>query len=116
MNARREWARHLLAAAPDAPSYGSPEWLALPESSPAKVAAVVRAAECWAIDGDDLEARLRLEVLALSRAYKRAEDAEYVAGCKAWAKTWAGGVHHPDPNLPARIEAEYREWLRGDVA
>ena len=116
MNARQEWAWHLLAAAPDAPSYGSPEWLALPEGSPAKVAAVVRAAECWAVDGDELEGRLRTEVLALTRANKQAEDAEYVAGCESWAKTWEGGVHHPDPDLPSQLEAEFRDWIRGDAA
>lgn len=116
MNARREWAARLIAAAPAAPSYGSPEWLSLPEGSPAKVAAVVRAAECWAVDGDELEDRLRREVLALSRANKRAEDADYIADCETWAKLWEGGVHHPDPGLPARLEAEFWEWVRGDAA
>lgn len=107
MNARREWARHLLDAAPDAPSYGSPEWLALPESHPAKVAAVVRAAECWAVDGDELEARLRVEVMALSRDYKQLEDAEYAARVRA-------GAHYYDrrPHA-AEIEAEFWDWIRG---
>lgn len=97
----------MIARAPGAPSYGSPEWLALPEGSPAKVAAVVRAAECWAVDGDELEERLRREVLALSRANKRAEDAEYVA------QIGAPLCSMPDP---AEIESEFWDWVRGDVA
>lgn len=113
MNARQEWARHLLAAAPDAPAYGSPEWLALPEGSPAKVAAVVRAAEAWAVDGDELEGRLRVEVMALSRANKLEDVAEYIADCEAWRQRWAGGVFHPDPDLPAQLEAEFWDWIRG---
>jgi hypothetical protein len=108
VNARQAWAQHLINAAPDAPRYGSPEWLALPESHPAKIAAVVVAAESWARDGDDLEERLRREVLALSRAYMQAEDAEYVA-------TYQRG-YAPDPNLPAQIEAEYWDWIRGEAA
>jgi hypothetical protein len=94
----------MIATAPAAPVYGSPEWLALPEGSPAKVAAVVRAAECWARDGDELEDRLRSEVLALSRANKLAEDAEYVAG-----------YQRPQRTLPdaAELEAEFWDWIRG---
>lgn len=107
MNARTEWARHLLAAAPDAPAYGSPEWLALPEGSPAKVAAVVRAAECWAVDGDELEQRLRVEVMALSRANKREEDSEYVARIRAGA-----GFYDRRPDK-AELEAEFWDWVRG---
>lgn len=104
MSAREGWAAQLIARAPDAPSYGSPEWLALPEGSPAKVAAVVRAAECWAVDGDELEERLRREVLALSHANKRAEDEEYAAQISAPMRSM------PDP---AEIEAEYWDWIRG---
>jgi hypothetical protein len=104
VKARQTWAQRLIAAAPDAPSYGSPEWLALPEGSPAKVAAVVRAAECWAVDGDELEERLRREVLALSRANKQAEDAEYVAQMSA------GYDRRPDT---AELEAEFWDWIRG---
>jgi hypothetical protein len=49
--ARRAWARVLIRRAPDPPVYGSPEWLALDDTDPAKVAAVVAAAECWAQEG-----------------------------------------------------------------
>ena len=113
MNARREWAQRLIDAAPHAPAYGSASWLALDESSPAKVAAVVRSAEAWACAGDDLERRLRAEVLALSLANKRADDGEYVAACEQWRQTWAGGVNHPDPDLPAQLEAEFSAWAWG---
>lgn len=97
----------MIARAPGAPSYGSPEWCALPEGSPAKVAAVVRAAECWAVEGDDLERRLRVEVMALSRANKREEDAEYVGRIQAGA-----GYYDRRPDR-AELEAEFWEWIRG---
>lgn len=49
---RREWARRLIARGnppgPLVPAYGSPAWCALPESDPARIAAVVLAAEAWA--------------------------------------------------------------------
>lgn len=112
-SARKCWAKRLIDAAPGAPKYGCREWLALPEGSPAKVSSTVRAAEAWACDGDDLERRLRVEVLALSRANKQAEDAEYLAACEQWRQTWAGGVHHPDPDLPAQLEAEFSAWAWG---
>jgi hypothetical protein len=105
VNARREWAAHLIQrGGPDIPIYGSPEFLALPEGSPAKIGSVVRAAEAWAMDGDQLEERLRLEVLALSRANKIAEDAEYVAS-----------YQRPTRTLPdaAELEAEFWDWIRG---
>lgn len=95
----------MIARAPDAPSYGSPEWCALPEGSPAKVAAVVIAAESWARDGDELEDRLRREVLALSRANKQAEDGEYVARVQH-------GYDDRRPNA-AELEAEFWDWVRG---
>lgn len=104
MNARREWAQRFIDRAPNPPAYGSPEFLALPEGHPAKIAAVVVAAESWARDGDELEERLRREVLALSRANKQAEDAEYVA------QVSAGYDRRPDP---AELEAEFWDWIRG---
>jgi hypothetical protein len=77
--ARRAWARVLIRRAPDPPRYGSPEWLALDDQDPAKVAAVVAAAECWAQDGDDLEDQLRRELAARWHAEKQAEDADYAS-------------------------------------
>lgn len=104
MNARREWAQRFIDRAPNPPAYNSPEFLALPEGHPAKIAAVVVAAECWAVGGDNLEADLRIEVMALSRANKRAEDEEYAAQISAPMRSM------PDP---AEIEAEYWDWIRG---
>ena len=62
---RRRWAYALVRKAKvPPPTYGSPEWHDLPEGSPEKIAAVVVAAECWALDGDDLPARLAVEIEA----------------------------------------------------
>lgn len=48
-----DWARALIDAAEQPiPTYGSPEWAALPEDSRAKVAACVLAAECWRVELD----------------------------------------------------------------
>lgn len=42
------WARQLIAKAGESfPAYGSPEWVALDDRDPRKVAACVAAAECW---------------------------------------------------------------------
>lgn len=107
MNARREWAAVLIGRHPNPCRYDSPEWLSLPDGHPEKIAAVVVAAESWARDGEELEERLRHEVLALSRANKQAEDAEYVAQMNT------SPIRRP---APAELEAEFWEWIRGDVA
>jgi hypothetical protein len=65
------------------PPVRSPDWLALPEGHPAKVAAVVRAAEAWASTGDDLTANLSIEVDRLRTEHKRLDDAGYVARADA---------------------------------
>lgn len=61
---RREWARRLISRGNTPgnppPRYGSAEWCALPESHPAKIAAVVLAAESWAWGNDVLAARDRV--------------------------------------------------------
>ncbi len=85
----RRWAFRMLQQCPTPPPrYGSPEWLALPEGSSAKVAAVVIAAEAWAREGDDLEQRLRAELDLSRRAYKAGEDAEYVERVAAHREQW----------------------------
>lgn len=106
---RQEWAANLIQRGGTmVPPYGSPEWVSLPEGHPAKIAAVVVAAESWARDGDDLERRLRVEVLALSKSDKQLEDAEYEA------RMYLSRVLRlPDPK---ELEAEFWEWVRGDVA
>ncbi|MFC9089462.1 DUF2742 domain-containing protein [Nocardiopsis dassonvillei] len=55
---RREWARRLIARGnppgTTVPVYGSAAWCALPETDPARIAAVVLAAESWAWQSDPL--------------------------------------------------------------
>jgi hypothetical protein len=88
--ARRHWAEQMMrrATGTTVPTYGSPEWLALSEGDVRKVAAVVRAAESWAREGDDLEESLRVEVLQMQQAHKALEDAEYVARAQAHREEW----------------------------
>lgn len=117
ITSRRRWAYRMLRACPEPPpTYGSPEWLALPEGSAAKVGAVVRAAECWAADGDQLEARLRLELDLARQAAKAAEDADWIARRDAHREDWTGNGFRQDPRIAAEIDAEWAEWMRGESA
>ena len=88
--ARRAWARALIDRAQPGPipAYGSAEWAAMPEGHPAKVGAVVVAAESWVTEGADAPTRLLTEVEALARAHKAAEDAAYVDGMDAHRQEW----------------------------
>ncbi len=87
--ARRSWAyRMLRKAASPPPRYGSAEWLALPEKSAERVAAVVNAAECWARELDDLPDRLGLELDERRRAEKFEEDAAYQARAAEHRHNW----------------------------
>jgi hypothetical protein len=43
----------LFPAGPDTPIYGSPEWETLDPTDPQRFASVVRAAECWRLEGTD---------------------------------------------------------------
>lgn len=90
-HARRRWAYKMVArcSAPP-PAYGTAEWLALPEGSIEKVAAVIRAAECWATDGDNLHENLRAQAEAAARAHKQLDDAEYVARREAHREQYRG--------------------------
>jgi hypothetical protein len=45
----------------DIPTYGSPEWAALDPLDPRRFASVVRAAECWRLDGTGDAIRERIE-------------------------------------------------------
>lgn len=113
---RRAWAYGMISRCPRPPvKYGSPEWLALPDG-PEKVAAVIIAAEAWAIDGDNLIERLEAEVRFEREAFKAAEDAEYLARAAAHRESWTGTGFRPDPQLEDEIEREWAEWTRGDVA
>ena len=82
---RRYWARRLVDKARGAaiPSYGSTEWLLLPDGDARKIGAVVVAAESWAQAGDDIELDLRRELVNRWHAEKHAEDADYVARMEA---------------------------------
>jgi hypothetical protein len=120
--ARKAWSRPFIAKTPDSPAYGTPEWLALPHG-PAKIAAVVRAAECWATDGDNLEARLRIELDAAAAepgetARKEAEDAERVERQAAHRRAWIPSLpgFRRDPAIDASVEADWRSWSNGDDA
>lgn len=104
--ARRAWAVALMLRAEGTPpAYGTAEWVALPDC-PEKVAAVVRAAECWV-----LEHELFLERLAAEQ--KSAEDREFQAAKERHRAAWDGqrGRFRPDPAIAAEIEQEWREWL-----
>lgn len=80
IHARRRWAYRMMSRCDSPPpAYGTSEWLALPEGSVEKVSAVIRAAECWARDGDELENRLRIEIELAREAFTADDDAEYVA-------------------------------------
>ena len=74
----------------------SEEWLALPDG-PAKVAAVVRAAECWATDLEATLERLRAEQESASLAVKLTEDAEYVEQRDEHRREWSRKSWRPHP-------------------
>lgn len=86
---RRRWAYALIAKAKSPPPrYGSETWLALPEGSAEKVAAVVIAAEAWVVDGDDVAARMRRELDDAAHAEKAAEDADYQRAVGEHRERW----------------------------
>jgi hypothetical protein len=101
---RKAWARHYISAAPDAPAYGTPEWLALPDGLE-KVAAVVRAAECWQTDLEATLDRLRDEHRAGALTAKLAEDAEYVEERNAHRREYGRKSYKPHP---AAVRREVR--------
>ena len=87
------------------PSYGSPEWLALPDG-PEKVAAVVRAAETLVI-----ERELRDKELLSWR--KAAEDVAWQAARDRHKAAWDAqrGRFRPDPAIAAEVEQDWRAWV-----
>lgn len=119
---RREWAQVLMARAPSAPLYGSPEWEALPDG-PEKVAAVVRAAEAWVVEGERLPEQVRVDVEAIQRAYKDGVDDEFHRRADEHQARWSTLATLPTPfagQRPPRpleeIGADYIKRLRGEVA
>ena len=96
---RRAWAYAMVSRCQTPPpAYGSPEWLALPDGSVEKVAAVILAAEKCAID---LEAA------------KAAEDRLWVAQGTEHRTAWTGRGFRPDPAIADEIDVEWREWIGG---
>ncbi len=112
---RRQWAAVLIGRAPHAAPYGSPAWLLL-DDGPEKVAAVVRAAESWAHDCDNLEENLRLEVEAMQLWHKRLDDAAFVERGRAHAAAWNPRTpgFRSDPAIEAAVEQEFAEWVGED--
>jgi hypothetical protein len=86
---RREYVNRLLELGRrhgEIPIYASPEWEALEPTDPRRFAAVVRAAECWRLDGEPDAIRQRLaedDVLARARVRLASYD---VAGATDWAE------------------------------
>lgn len=114
MNARIEWAARLICAAEKPiPRYGDPAWHRLPEGSPAKVAAVVIAAECYAREADELEDRLRAEIEMSRAAFKADEDRDYCSRRDAHRESWTGTGFRPDPAIRDEIAAEWAAWMDG---
>lgn len=115
IEARKRWARRMMEkAGGTAPAYGTTAWLELPEGDVAKVAAVVRAAECWAGEGDDLEESLRTEIAAARLAFKRDEDADYVARRDKHRQRWEGLPQ--DVERAVRRDEQRRRWLGGEAS
>ena len=105
---RAEWVHHYISQAPNAPAFGTPEWEALPDG-PAKVAAVVRAAECWRREGEWSAVTIRLteEVDALRAAFKRGHD----EGWRLWRSS--ARDHQSAAAIAADVEADYQAWIGG---
>lgn len=108
MSSRRHWADEMIRrASASVPPYGSDAWCQLPESSPAKVAAVVIAAEAWATTGDHLEMQLSLEVEVSRHAFKADEDAAYRDRAAAHRERW----RHLPLTAPGRYAGQVVEPL-----
>ncbi len=95
---RRAWARAMIEKAKGhaVPEYGSVDWLRLPDAHPARIAAVVIAAEAWASSGDRLVSDIEREVDQMRRSAKRAEDEAYAASIEAHREKWKHLAGAPD--------------------
>lgn len=122
---RRVWARALIdRAAKPIPPYGSDEWHQLPEACAERIAAVVIAAECWALDGDDLPSRLARELDDRSLAEKHATDWIDQQAASEHAEQWAhlsrSGVPFTGQPVPPRpleqVGREHLRLVRGDAS
>lgn len=112
---RRCWAYAMISrCSTPPPRYGSEAWTALTDGDVRKVAGVVIAAEQWAIDGDNLESKLRAELDNVRRAVKEALDAEYVDRRDSHRDNWTGKAFRPSETIASEVEAEFCEWLEDD--
>lgn len=94
MSPRHHWAAALICRGRESGvvvSYGDDLWHRLPQDHPARIAAVVVAAECWAADGDDLPGRLRAD-LAAARQAEDTLEAEAFAAMAADVRRRAGQI------------------------
>ncbi|HRD60453.1 MAG TPA: DUF2742 domain-containing protein [Nocardioides sp.] len=109
---RKAQARPFIRRAPDAPLYGSEEFLALPDGDPAKVSAVYRAAEAYLTEFEERLEQLRAQhEFAAREAAKRAEDAEFVRNRDEHRRAWTGRGFRRDRAIEADVEREWREWV-----
>lgn len=118
---RRRWAYAMVSRCEEPPpSYGSPDWLALPEGDVQKVAAVVNAAEAWAREGDDLEDTLRAEVEALRASHKALDDGEYVTRREEHRMEWQHlrlvRPHGEQKTPPRDLYDVGRDHMAGEVS
>ena len=116
--ARHRWAYSLLRRAKTpAPRYGSTEWAALADADPRKVAACVRAAECWVTSSDNLVDDLHADLHAARQAHKEADDGDYVARWRAHRTEWSRRTSAGKPFAQRRAEQLEAANLRaGDYA
>ena len=78
--ARRAWEQVFLLIHHDCcPPYGSWAWLRLPDEHPCRFAALVRAAACWARDGEGTEIAMRFltDIINDEAVWDRIEDEEW---------------------------------------
>lgn len=105
--AQLRWAAALIdRAAGFIPEYGSPEFEALPDSAPEKVASCVRAAEAWRVyfSPEEISRRLRAELEAAHLA-----DDEAV-----WSQEVVEQVHR-SAGRPSFAELSERRGESGNV-
>ena len=96
---RRAWAYGMVSRCKTPPpAYGSRDWLALPDGSVEKVAAVILAAEKCAID---------VEI------DKGTEDRLWAAAKAQHQSAWTGAGFRPDPVIADDIDREWRDWVGG---
>ncbi|MEY9930413.1 hypothetical protein ABH926_005058 [Catenulispora sp. GP43] len=104
------------------PAVGTPGWLALPDTSPAKLAAILRAARAWFIEGTELPHRLWTDLAELRAARAQAAEEAFddfgatvlrlrdgLAGRPTYAELQQARTTYARPALtPEQIQAQTR--------